>query len=260
MKSLDRRKKIIKIIKNEEQVTIKEIAKITAEKESNIRRDIRILKEMGLLSKIYGGVKTIDKHSLIENYFYNEIKNDTEKELIAKKALEFINENDSVFLGAGTTVFKLAEMLYQSDIKLNVITIALPVATLLAKRSNINLIFIGGALIKENYSFEGPFVSELLKYFSVDRAFMGVLGFSYEHGFTIPKIEQVNTIKSIAYCVDEINILVDYTKFLKKCLMVLSTFDDELIKNKIRRVITNKNVDLKNIRRLEESGAKVILV
>lgn len=260
MNSLERRKKIIEIIKNQEEVKIRDIARIISENESNIRRDIRILKEMGLLSKTYGGIKEKDKDHFIEDFFYGIINNNDEKELIAKKALDCINENDSIFLSSGTTVFKLSKLLYHSDKKLNIITISLPVATLLSKKNNFNLMFIGGTLIKDNYSFEGALVGELLKYFSVDKAFMGVLGFDYDRGFTIPKIEGAYTTKAIAYSATEITILVDYSKFLKKSLIVLCTFDDDTIKNKIKRVITNKNVELKNIKRLEESGTEVILV
>ncbi|MCL4376877.1 MAG: DeoR/GlpR family DNA-binding transcription regulator [Actinobacteria bacterium] len=260
MRSLERRKKIIDILNKHEQVKVKEIAKILAEKENNIRRDIRILRDMGLLSKVYGGIKIPGEENIIEKYFYDEIYNNSEKELIAQKAVEYIQENDTIFLSSGTTVFKLAEILYRYDYKLNIITLSLPVATLLAKKNNFNLIFIGGTLIRENFSFEGSLVEQLLKFFNIDKAFVGVRGFSYDHGFTIPTMEQVTTLRALARFSGEINVLVDHTKFLKRCLIILSTFDDELIRNKIRRVITDKTTAQKDIDRLKEEGTEVVVV
>ncbi|MCL5071600.1 MAG: DeoR/GlpR family DNA-binding transcription regulator [Actinobacteria bacterium] len=260
MNSIERRKKIIDILNKYSQIKVKEIADILKEKENNIRRDIRILRDMGLLSKVYGGIKTLGEENIVEKYFYDEIDNSPEKELIARKAVEYIRENDTIFLSSGTTVFKLAEILYHYDYKLNIITISLPVAALLAKKSIFNLIFIGGNLIRENFSFEGSLVEQLLKFFNIDKAFVGVRGFSYDHGFTIPSMEQVTTLKAIAKFSDEINVLVDHTKFLKKSLIILSTFDDELIKNKIKRVITDKMVAQKDINKLKEEGTEVVLV
>lgn len=259
MNSSERRKKIIDILNKSEQIKVKEIAKILTEKENNIRRDIRILRDMGLLSKVYGSIKTIGDENIIEKYFFGEIENNSEKESVGRKAVEYIQENNSIFLGSGTTVFKFAEILYHYDYKLNIITISLPVAALLAKKDNFNLIFIGGTLIKENFSFEGSSVEQLIKFFNIDKAFVGVRGFSYDHGFTIPTMEQVATLRALARFSDEINILVDSTKFLKRCLIILSTFDDELIGNKIKRVITNKGAPQKDIDRLEEEGIEVIL-
>jgi DeoR/GlpR family transcriptional regulator of sugar metabolism len=260
MKSSERRKNIIDILNQHSEIKVKEISKILGEKENNIRRDIRILRDMELLFKTHGGIKTLGEDNLIEKFFYNKIQNNFEKELIAKKALEYINENESIFLGSGTTVFKLAEVLNQYNHPLNIVTISLPVATLLAKKNNFNLIFIGGTLIKENFSFEGSMMEQLLKYFNVDKAFIGVRGFSYDHGFTIPSIEQAITVKALARLSEEIIVLVDHTKFLKKCLVIVSTFDDELIKNKIRKVITDKETSYKDIERLKTEGVEVISV
>ncbi|MCL4376985.1 MAG: DeoR/GlpR family DNA-binding transcription regulator [Actinobacteria bacterium] len=260
MKSLERRKNIIDILKQHGEIKVKEISKILGEKENNIRRDIRILRDMELLSKTYGGIKALSEDNFIEKFFYNEINNNFEKELIAQKALEYIKENESIFLGSGTTVFKLAEVLNQYNYPLNIVTISLPIATLLAKKNNFNLIFIGGTLIRENFSFEGSMVEQFLNYFNIDKAFIGVRGFSYDHGFTIPAIEQATMLKALAKLSEEIIVLVDHTKFLKKCLVILSTFTDELIKNKIKKVITDKGTPTKDIERLRTEGTEVIIV
>jgi len=260
MSSLDRRKKIINIINIKKAIKIKEIAEMLNEKENNIRRDLRILREMGLIEKVYGGAKLNNPKNIASEYFYDDINNSFEKELIAKEAFKYINNNDSIFLGAGTTIFKLAEVLFDSNINLDIVTISLPVAALLSKKDNFRLILVGGKLIKDNYSFEGPFVEDMLKHFNINKAFIGVIGFSITQGFTIPTMEQVITVRSIAKATEEINVLVDSSKFLVKSLMKLSTFEDEMIKNRIKKVITNNGVEEKYLKSLRDAGTDVILV
>ena len=260
MRSVERRKKILEVLNKNKEISIKDISRILKEKENNIRRDIRILREMSLLTKVYGGIKLSSQIDFIEKNFFNEIDNAMAKSRISKKALEFINEGDSILLGAGTTIFKLAEILYECNIKLNIITLSLPVAMLLVKNNSFNLILIGGKLRRENYSFESSLVEDMLKYFTIDKAFIGVTGFNMEHGFTIQTIEQIASIKAITKLSDEINILVDSSKFFKKGLMKITTFDDVTQKRKVKRIITNKELEKTYIERLEKEGSEVILV
>lgn len=260
LKSLERRKKILELVNNYSEIKIKEISKILNEKEDKIRRDVRILNEMGVLKTFYGGIKKLDEISLIEKFYYKKIENYQEKKLISEKALKLINEGESIFLGAGTTVFKLAGLLYYLDIKLDIVTISLPVATLLSNKNNYNLILIGGQLVKENQSFEGQLVPENLKHYIINKSFMGMRGFSIEHGFTIPTIEQVTTYRAVAKSTDELIVLVDSTKFLKHCLIKVATFEDKLFKDKIRKVITDKNIDRKYVNKLNEENIEVLIV
>ena len=260
MNSLERRKKILELVNKHKKILIKDISRILNEKDNNIRRDIRILEEMSLLTKVYGGVRANSLISNMEKYYFDNIENNLKKDLIAKKAFELISKNDSIFLSSGTTVLKLAEILFEHDLSLDIVTISLPVATILAKKSNYNLVFIGGKLERENYSFEGSMVEEMTKYYTVKKAFIGAKGFSIEHGFTIPSNDEVVTVKAIAKLADEVIILVDSSKFLKKFLMKLATFEDKLVSSKIKRVITDKEVEKKYIDCLENQGVEVILV
>ena len=259
MKSLERRKKILEIVNKHKEIKIKDIANILETKENNIRRDIRILSELGLLRKIYGGIRLNDNTDLIKKNYFNKINNEFEKKLIAEKAFELINENDSILLGPGTTVFKLAEILYNCDIKLNILTFSLPVAVLLSNKSNINLVLIGGELVRANYSFEGPLIGNILGYFTFDKAFMGVNGFSMEHGFTISSIRQATSIQAVAKLTEEIIFLVDYSKFLNKCFVKISTFENKLLKEKIKTIVTDRKVKSKYIDKLKSKQIKVII-
>ena len=250
----------MELVNSRGEIKIKEISKIlNNEREDRIRRDVRILSDMGLLAAVYGGVKSKDGVSHIGDLYFGECENSETKKLIAQEALKFINEGSSIFLGAGTTVFKLAELLYEKDIKLDIITVSLPAAALLSKKKNYNVILLGGQLVRENYSFEGQLIPEVVKYYVINKAFIGMRGFNITHGFTIPTIEQALTAKAVANLSDEVIVLVDSSKFSKHCLINVATFEDEIFKNKIRKVITDKDIDSKYVDRLKKENIEVLI-
>ena len=260
MKSNDRRKRILELVKSRGEIKIKEISKIfNDEREDRIRRDVRILSDMGLLTSVYGGVKSKDEVSYIGDFYFGKSENCEAKELIAKEALKFINESSTIFLEAGSTVFKLAELLYEEDIKLDIVTISLPVVTLLSKKKNYNIILLGGQLIRENYSFESQLIPELIKYYVINRAFIGMRGFNIEHGFTIPTIDEAIITKTAANLSDEVIVLVDSSKFEKHCLINVATFEDPIFKKKIKTVITDKNINSKYIDRLKKENIDILI-
>ena len=259
MKSFERRKKILEILNKNEKVKIKYIAKILEEKEDNIRRDIRILGELDLLTKIHGGISLKKEDSMIEKFYFNKIFDRSEKEKIAKKAIEYINEGDSIYLGSGTTVYIFAELLKEQSFNLNIITNSLPVATLLAKKNNYTLIFVGGELKRENYYFMGTLVEDFIKYFTINKAFVGARGFDLNHGFTISTLEEAAILKSIASSSEEVIVLVNKIKFEKTSFIKMSTFYNELNK-KVTKVITNNTPKIEYIRKLESDVTEVVLV
>jgi len=258
MKTFERRKRILEILNENEKIKIKNIAEILGEKTDSIRRDIRILSEFDLLNKTHGEISIKNEDSIIEKFYFNKISNRLEKESLGKKALEYINEGDSIYLGSGTTVFLLAKLLKQKNFNLNILTNSLPSATILSKKSNYNLIFIGGELRRENYYFLGSLVTNSIKYFTINKAFVGARGFDIEHGFTISTIEEAAMMKYIADSSEVMIILVDKTKFEKMSFIKMSTFYDELNK-KVTKVITNKTPKLEFIKKLQNEAIEVIL-
>ena len=98
--------------------------------ESTIRRDLALLEEAGELTRVHGGAKKIyqlDKElSTVEKSSINV----HEKENIAKLAASFIEENDTIYLDAGTTTLYLIPYLKNKNIQ--VVTNGIQHAVLLA--------------------------------------------------------------------------------------------------------------------------------
>ena len=69
----------------------------------------------------------------------------SQKKIIAKKAVELIEENTVIFLGISTVNLELAKCIYQKNISLTIITNMIDIMQLFRQGEHkVNLIFIGG--------------------------------------------------------------------------------------------------------------------
>lgn len=145
------------------------------------RRDIAILETDGSITKVYGGVKASKASGLVP-YKERYIKNLDQKLAICRKAAEYVQEGDVIFLDAGTTVHYMLD--YLQDHNITVITASLTVLIKAAKMPNIRLYTLSGTLNRESNSFEDIGASSFLDRYAISKAFMAASGYSITDGIT----------------------------------------------------------------------------
>ena len=100
-----RYEKIMELLEEKDSITVVEICDELDVSESTARRDITALAKAGKLTKVFGGAIALE-HTVIasEPTVAQKIKvNEPEKRAIAKKAAEFVEKDDFIYLDAGTT-------------------------------------------------------------------------------------------------------------------------------------------------------------
>lgn len=106
--------------------------------EMTIYRDLNDLEDNNLLIKTIGGAIKISE-SLVhsESSFSKRLKDhNQEKKAIAKKAVEYISNGDSIIIDGGTTTFALVKEINKTDLKeLTVLTNNIIVQLELIKKS-----------------------------------------------------------------------------------------------------------------------------
>ena len=116
MLTQDRRQKILDLVLQNGSASVTELSKEFDTSESTIRRDLVALSNLGKLNKVHGGA-TVLSQQFVNNEDNNEekfLKNIDEKALIAKYAAEQVNDEDFVFLDAGSTSYLLIDFLENS--------------------------------------------------------------------------------------------------------------------------------------------------
>jgi DeoR/GlpR family transcriptional regulator of sugar metabolism len=106
-----------------------------------------------------------------------------EKLRIAQKAASLVSEGDVIGLTGGTTTFLIAKAL-RSSRRITVVTNAVNIAMELAEAEDIQVVLTGGVMRSKSYELCGPLAESIVSKLNIGTMFVGVNGFSLEHGLT----------------------------------------------------------------------------
>lgn len=226
---------ISEVLQKRNIIAISELSKILQVSEATIRRDIKDMAKEGKISTHYG-VARLDEKPAEQRIPYvkrSEMLID-EKNRIAKKALEYVELRESIFLDAGTTCMSIATKLLEWDAPLTVVTSAFNIAQVLQANRSITVILTGGVLRNTSDSMVGSITEDALKKLNISKAFIGVAGISIENGITCSNLLEARA-RQIIYEKAKMRIIVaDHTKFDRISLVTVCPID------KINILITDK--------------------
>ncbi|MFW6287820.1 MAG: DeoR/GlpR family DNA-binding transcription regulator [bacterium] len=236
MLAVERRHEILKILNNKGSVHVTEISKILRVTEETIRRDLDILNDRKLLQRTHGGAISIEDNKSELSFNIRKEKNVEEKDKIASKAVNLINNGDTIFLDASTTSMYLAAQL-KNFTDLTIVTNSVRIILELVENTNINIIATGGILRANSLSYVGPLTNEAIKKYYADKFFTSCKGISIEHGATDSNEMEIEIKKLMSKQAQKLIVLADYSKFDQVGLSQFATFDD------IDTIITDDNID-----------------
>ncbi len=172
MFGVERFEKIIGMLKTEQAVSVRTIAKTLYVSEATVRRDLAEMEKSGLVERIYGGAMLVKSNrdvplSMRESE-YQEAKNQ-----IGRKAAALVRENDVLIIDASSTAFSMIQYLDFKNIV--VITNGLKTAVALGER-HIKTIVTGGQMIDNSYCVVGQDAMRLLEHISADIIFFSCRG------------------------------------------------------------------------------------
>jgi hypothetical protein len=132
-----RRDKILELIKEDGQAKVLDLSRIfmVSEVKVTIRQDLEKLEKKGVIIHEHGGayLKNIDLN--VQKLSLQNHTNMSEKIAVARKAVEFIQERDTIILDSGSTTTEIANLM---EIQLKIYRgkeLAVPVAVGVRKRA-----------------------------------------------------------------------------------------------------------------------------
>lgn len=250
----ERRAEIVKLLVKNKSISVKTLCDTLQSSEATIRRDLTQLMHEGLLERTHGGAIINDGIKLTQedSFFQKEMKFHDEKIRIAKKAFEFIEENDSIVLDAGTTTLELAKLIGESDIRCTVITNSSTVSQVISKNQNIELYSLGGRVRLNTLATVGNYAIENLKKFNVKKAFIGANGITIENGLTTPDMAEAEMKLAMLKTASEITILVDHTKFNQIAFCQIAPI------NMVDRIITDEGLSQDAVNKFTQYDIDII--
>lgn len=170
-----RQDKIISLLGEKGKLTPDELASAVGVSMATLRRDFKELKERGEIFVGYGHIQLkniITKDANMNIPFLKRLSDNNEKKkIVAQKALEFVQENDLIFIGEGTTCYLFTKLLIKHFSNLKIITNGLYSLNALSKAKNFDVLGIGGTLLTDFNSFVGPKAEAMVEEIFVEKFF-----------------------------------------------------------------------------------------
>lgn len=219
MYKTERQQEILKLLNDQQKVTVQELADQFGLSKVTIRKDLDELAEQQLLTRTFGGA--IPYSSVIQetNLSEREMLHAAEKVKIATKAAEFIQDGMTLFLDAGTTVNAILAYLNNKK-DLTVITYDIKTACQLARFNNIKTVVLGGMLDLKTVSTYGIETFKTLQKMQIDLCFIGCEAFDLTYIYSASEIRA--SLKQIVLTNSKQSfLLADSSKYPKKSLYVI---------------------------------------
>ena len=225
-----------------------------------IRHDLMELEREGRILRSHGGAMlrdtpSPDLESLLPRMPVPQIPNLELKEAVAQEAVKLLSDDDTIFLGGGTTFYVLARLLKTFQ-NLKIVTTNLSAACELAPY-NRNIYFIGGELVEMNgiiYTGGPKIPLELDKVF-VNKAFIGVSGLDLGVGLTIYDLSQLSLYTCARKIAQKVVLLCDHTKFGYQSAHKIGPAEEIA-----DTIITNRQVDPRYPREMARRNIEFITV
>lgn len=175
----ERREKILGLLNEEKRVMVKDLAEKFQVSIDSIRRDLSIMEDQGLLKKTHGGAIPSTKVRQAPpppEIRYGE--GTPQGNAIAKIAVSYIRESDTVFIGSGSLSYVLLKHLPE-QMPLTIVTNSMRVADALRERQWIETYLIGGR-VKPSGNITDVLATEFIRLFKFDVSFVTGGGISEE--------------------------------------------------------------------------------
>ncbi|CAM3455533.1 DeoR/GlpR transcriptional regulator [Erysipelothrix sp. HDW6B] len=223
---------IIEYVNEHQFAKVEELSQLLNVSEITIRRDINELHEENVIKKVHGGAS-----SLKQNHIAMDIElelrrttNADEKLKIAKIAADYIPDDSSIYLDAGTSTSLVIPYLENKNV--TVFTHGLHHIEMLNKY-NIDTYIIGGHLKTKTLATVGSLSIKYLERMNFDIALIGFNALDSEFGYSTPDEMEAMIKATIIKHSNVVYFLGDESKFGRKSGMSFAQISDGyLVSNK----------------------------
>ena len=168
----DRESSILEYLSQNREATIDELCARFFVSAPTIRRDLKALSDSGKIIRTHGGafLNNLPWESTPQELREKEFV--TEKDIIAKKCLDLINDGDTVMIDASSTGLQLIKLL---STKSSIIVITNSTkASFVSARTGVKTFVSGGETSKTSFGYIGSFAEEFIRKFNADICFFSV--------------------------------------------------------------------------------------
>lgn len=207
-----RKQKILKIIEEQSEVDVKELAQKLETSDITIRRDLSLMAADGLIFRTHGGAMKLSLANIPVSFEQKTAMNVEQKDYICRLAAQEVMDGDIIFMDCGSTVFRLCQFIKNKRIK--IITNSLPIVYELSN-SEVSINLIGGELDEKRQAIHGKIAIEHIAKYKATKAFVGIDGISAENGLSAASEKEAEITTAMATNAETVYLLFDSSKLGK---------------------------------------------
>src|SRR5712691_865027 len=210
--------RVLELLDTRDVVSVTELAHAFAVSEVTVRNDLAILARQGLIARIRGGARALQRGQSEVAFDVRLRVQEAEKRAVARAAAAMVDDGEAVALDSSTTAFYIALELREKR-ELVVVTNGLRVAAALADAAGVSVIVPGGVLRLAAMSLVGDFASAVLRTTSIGKGFFGARGVSVDRGLMDLNPEEVRIKREMADVCEQVIGVFDSTKWSRTALL-----------------------------------------
>jgi DeoR/GlpR family transcriptional regulator of sugar metabolism len=244
----ERHNRILDLLSQQGRVYATELSHTFSVSEDTIRRDLKQLDEDKLLRRVHGGALPLQQE--FEAYRERQDEIDPLKKRIALAAIQFIKPNQTILIDSGTTCLQLA-MNLPTHFNFTVVTPSPLVASKLMYHDNIELILLGGKVLKSAVMALGATTNAMLRKIHFDSCFLGVCALHPNKGLSINQLDEAETLTTM---IDQSEQVIVLGSSLKLGKMGTYKICDS---NKLNWLVTDSQSEEKILQLLRNKGVQI---
>jgi DeoR family fructose operon transcriptional repressor len=251
----ERQQAMAQLVATRGRLSVTSLAEEYAVTTETVRRDLTALERLGLVHRVHGGAVPAGALAAIESGLGERDAANTEsKDRIARAAVDLLpTAGGTVLLDAGSTTMRLAGNLPR-DLRLTVITHAVPIAARLVAHPQVELHLLPGRVRATTQAAVGADTVGALEDLRADLVFLGTNGLSLHHGLTTPDRDEAATKRALVRAARRVVVLADSSKLGRELAVRFATLDD------VDTLVTDDGISEDHLAQLRGADVEVVVV
>ena len=189
-----RKRILLERLKRQGRIVAKDMSAELNLSEDTIRRDLRELAAAGLLLRVHGGA--LPASPTVANLDARRTMAAAEKQRLGHAGARLVEPGQIVFIDGGTTNLELVRQL-PLDLQVIAITHSPSIAAALEPHRNVDVILIGGSLLRHSMVSIGAVALDAISQLRADLCFLGLTGLHSVEGATTGNYEEAAIKRAI---------------------------------------------------------------
>jgi DeoR/GlpR family transcriptional regulator of sugar metabolism len=247
-----RRSSIMDQIRRDGAAAVGELARDLDVSQATIHRDLRMLAEEGLVERVHGGARLSDHERATRTAWASRrTRHAAAKAQIAQRALEWIEDDSTIFIDSSTTCAALATALAASSVRSLTLVTNSPAIAAEFDHEGVHLIVAPGEVDQNLRLIGGRWTVEFLGELNFATSFVSAIGITPEAGLSTAQRNIADVLGAARRASARTVALVDSSKYGVQSLLPVLGLDE------LDAVITDGDLPDERRAALRDAGAKL---